>query len=367
MKQYPCLELNTTKLRENIDIVKKQCSEQGVEICAVVKGINGLIPACREYEKAGVSFLASSRMEHLQGIKEAGIQTPTMCVRIPMLSEVEELVTWCDSSLQSEMTVLKQVNDAAGKQGKTHQVILMFDLGDLREGIWALDEMMETAKFVEAAKHLELIGTGVNLGCYGSIVTTVEKMNELVEKTEKVEAEIGRQLRYICGGSTQAMAHIWKKEMPQRINLLRIGELPIHARGMSDFYGSWDLRYLHQDVFTLKAEVVEVKTKPSHPVGVLGKDSFGKTQTYTDRGMHKRAVLAIGKADYGSYEDIYICRSDLKVLGASGDHTLLDVEDAEKEVRVGDIIEFGIRYSSGIYLTSSTNVKMTTTNEDHRQ
>ncbi len=357
--RYPCLELNTTKLRENIKIVKKQCEEQGVEICAVVKGINGLIPACREYEKAGVRFLASSRMEHLRAIKEAGIQTPTACIRIPMLSEVEDLVDWCDCSLESELAVLKQIEVAAEKRNKVHQVILMFDLGDLREGIWDLEEMIETARYVEDAKHLELLGTGVNLGCYGSIVTTVDKMNELIEKTEKVEAVIGRRLRYICGGSTQAMAHIWKKEMPERINLLRIGELILHARGMADYYGSWDLSYLHQDVFTLKAEVVEVKTKPSHPVGILGKDAFGQTQTYVDRGMHKRAILAVGKADYGSCGDLYIRRDDIKVLGASGDHTLLDVEDARQEVRVGDIIEFGIRYSSGIYLTSSTNVHMT--------
>lgn len=357
---YPYLELNTSKLRENIEIVKRQCDEQGVEICAVVKGINGLIPACREYEKAGVRFIASSRMEHLKGIKEAGIKTPTACVRIPMMTEIPELVQYCDCSLQSELEVLKLVNEEAGRTGKKHQVILMFDLGDLREGIWEMEEMLLAAGFAEQAENLELIGTGVNLGCYGSIVTTVDKMNELVEKTEKVEAAIGRRLPYICGGSTQAMAHIWKKEMPKRINLLRIGELPLHARGMSDFYGSWDLSYLHQDVFTLKAQVVEVKTKPSHPVGVLGRDSFGKTQTYPDRGMHKRAVLAIGKADYGSWEDLYIRRTDIKVLGASGDHTLLDVEDATEEVKVGDVIEFGIRYSSGIYLTSSTNVKITT-------
>lgn len=358
--QYPCLELNITKLQENIEIVKGQCQEQGVEICAVVKGINALISACRVYEQVGVRFLASSRIEHMKSIKEADLKTPTACIRIPMISEVEDLVQWCDCSLESELIVLRRIDEAAGKIDKVHQVILMFDLGDLREGISNMKEMIETAKFVEAAEHLELLGTGVNLGCYGSIVTTVDKMDELVAKTETVESAIGRKLRYICGGSTQAMAHIWKHEMPQRVNLLRIGELILHARGMADYYGSWDLSYLHQDVFTLKAEVVEVKEKPSYPVGVLGRDAFGKIQTYVDRGLHRRAILAVGKTDYGSCDTLYIRRDDIKVLGASSDHTLIEVEDAREQVKVGDIIEFGIRYVSGLYLTGSSNVKMTT-------
>ena len=146
--------------------------------------------------------------------------------------------------------------------------------------------------------------------------------------------------------------------MPDKINLLRIGAI-IFCGPLEDLrtcYGRKEVDGLHDDVFTLQAEVIEVKTKATHPIGKLGVDAFGKRSVYVDRGMRRRALLAIGRADYGDIGDIIPQLEGAEVIGASGDHTILDVEDCKEPVRVGDVITFKVRYSAILSLTSSENV-----------
>ena len=44
------------------------------------------------------------------------------------------------------------------------------------------------------------------------------------------------------------------------------------------------------------------------------------------------------------------------ILGASSDHTILDIEDSPREWKVGDIVEFEIDYASVVFLTNCRNV-----------
>ena len=115
---------------------------------------------------------------------------------------------------------------------------------------------------------------------------------------------------------------------------------------------------LYQDVFRLKAEVIEVKTKPSYPVGTIAIDAFGHTPTYVDRGMRRRALLAVGKVDYGDPCELIPMEEGIEVLGASSDHTIIDVEDAERDYKVGDTMTFDICYATIVYLTNCRNVRI---------
>ncbi len=49
---------------------------------------------------------------------------------------------------------------------------------------------------------------------------------------------------------------------------------------------------------------------------------------YEDRGVRKRAIIALGKVDYGAPEDLVPLSKGISVIGASSDHTILDVKDA---------------------------------------
>ena len=55
---------------------------------------------------------------------------------------------------------------AAAARNKVHNVILMAEVGDLREDFWDRDELIEAARFTEASEGLHLLGLGMNVGCY---------------------------------------------------------------------------------------------------------------------------------------------------------------------------------------------------------
>ncbi len=356
--KYPKLVVDLDKLRHNIDRIRLQCEDRGVEIAGVIKGCTGLTECARQFARAGCRFIASSRLEQLEPLRDSGIQTPLMMIRVPMLSEAADVVRITDISLNSEIAVLKALNDEAGIQDKEHQVILMADLGDLREGFWDKDELLEAALLTENEMHnLKLAGIGTNLGCYGAIAATPEKLTELVDLAEMIEEKIGRELEYISGGATSTLPRIWESNLPSRINLLRIGEGILLAADLQDLWG-YDMSFMNRDVFTLRAEVIEVKEKPSYPVGEMMFDAFGEKPEYEDRGIRKRALLALGKVDYAFCDQLVPRDEGVMILGASSDHTILDIQDATRPIQVGDVLEFIPHYSNLVYLTSSPNVEV---------
>ena len=354
--RYPRVEINLAHLQHNVSKVVEKCGSFGIQVAGVIKGATGIPEVARAFDKGGAAFIASSRLEQLEDAINAGIEKPMMLIGIPMLSEVKDVIRLADISLNSEFEVIKALNDEARAQGKLHKVILMADLGDLREGFWDKDEMIKVAEYIENKMiNIQLVGIGTNVGCYGSISPTAEKLEELVELAERIEERLGRQLEYISGGATSSLMRVWDKNIPKRINMLRVGEGILLARDLDVFYG-YDMSDLYQDIFRLKAEVIEVKDKPSYPVGTIAIDAFGHTPTYVDRGIRRRALLAMGKVDYGDPAELLPMDKGIEVLGASSDHTIIDVEDAERDYKVGDIMTFDICYATVVYLTNCRNV-----------
>ena len=354
--RYPKLVVDLKKLQHNIDRVLVNCQDQGVEVAGVIKGCSGLPECAKLMAQEGCRFIASSRLDQIEAVRNYGVQADFMLIRVPMLSEAADVVRLTEISLNSEAKVLRALNHQAGLQDKQHKVILMVDLGDLREGFWDREELMEAALCVENNMHnLELAGVGTNLGCYGGIDATVEKLNELVECAEAIEEKIGRELEFVAGGSTTSYPRVLEKNMPRRINLLRIGEAMLLARDLQDFWGC-DMSDMHRDVFTLQAEVIEAREKPPYPVGKIMYDAFERKPEFEDRGIRKRALIALGRADF-AFPDMLIPRDkNIQILGASSDHTILDVQDCQREYKVGDIIEFDLCYSTIVYVTNSPNV-----------
>lgn len=356
--RYPKLMVDLNKLRQNVNKVLVKCQDQNIEVAGVIKGCTGLPECANQLALAGCRFIASSRLEQIAEAKEFGVQADFMMIRLPMLSEVADVVRLTEVSLNSEMEVLKALNHQAGRLDKTHKVILMVELGDLREGFWNKEELLEAALTVERDMHnLELAGVGTNLGCYGAINPTPEKLKELVECAEMIEEKIERELEFISGGATTSYLRVLDGNMPRRINLLRIGEGILLAKDLEDLW-KYDMSDMNQDVFTLQAEVIEAREKPSYPQGEIMFDAFGNTPEYEDLGIRRRAILALGKVDYAFPELLIPRDKNIKVLGASSDHTILDVQDCEKEYKVGDLIEFDLCYATIVYASSSKNVNI---------
>lgn len=354
-KSYPRLLCDLGLLERNVNEVTCRCHDSGVKVAGVVKGANGLGPIAERFARGGCDQLASSRLSQLAAL--AGLGLPTMLIRVPMLSEAEEVVRLADYSLQSDRTVLDAVEAACERQGKTHKVVLMADLGDLREGWWDKEELVQTALYVERElSHVVLAGVGTNLGCYGAIKPTVEKMEELAALAGRVEAAIGRELEIVSGGATTSLPLICRHEMPEKINHLRVGEAILVCYALKYEWGRTDMEFLSSHVFTLQAQVLECRSKPSYPVGEIFVDAFGNCPTYEDRGPRRRALIGIGKLDMGSEIRIMPREKGVVWLGSSSDHTILDVEDCPRSLEAGDILEFDISYPEMIFLTSAANV-----------
>ena len=150
-RQYPQLEINLPKLRHNTREVVQRCRRYGISVCGVIKGADSHPDVARAFLDGGATELATSRIEQIIRCREAGIPGPYLLLRVPMLSELEDVVRWCDTSLESDVTVLDALEEACIKQDKTHRVIVMADLGDLREGFWDKEEMVSVCAKVEVS------------------------------------------------------------------------------------------------------------------------------------------------------------------------------------------------------------------------
>lgn len=359
MKHYPLLTIDHEALRSNMKTVIGWCSGSGIDVVGVIKGSTGMTSVALDYEKCGAKWIASSRLEQLKRVKEAGVKAPLMMIRVPMMSELSEMAELCEYSLQSNLETLNALEEVLAEKGLEHKVVLMADLGDLREGVFDKDEFVRAAKYIEdKLPHVHLAGIGTNLGCVGSVVPTKEKMEMLADWAESVESAIGRPLEIVSGGATSSLMPVLDKEMPAKINNLRIGALVL-CGPLEDFrtcYGREEADVLSDEAFTLEAEVIEVGVKPTYPVGELGVNAFGERAEYVDRGERKRVLLAIGRADYGDIGDIMPVLDGAEVTMASGDHTILDIHDTGVDLKTGDKVKFKLRYSAILRLTASENV-----------
>lgn len=354
--KYPELEINLAKIEHNAKYIVDMCAENKISVCGIVKGANAIPEVAESFVNAGCTEIGDSRLHHLKELKNSGIETPLLLTRIPMISEVKDLVKYVDISLNSEIKVIEAINKEAELNNTSHKVILMIDLGDLREGIIDQEEFINTASYIESKlKNIVLYGIGTNLGCYGSIKPNTENLGKLVRIAENIESNINRKIDVISGGATSSLPLIFDKEIPERINHLRIGECILLARDLHFLWGI-NLDYLYKDAFILNAEIVELKNKPSYPIGEIFLDAFGEKPYYEDIGIRKRAILAVGKQDFVYHDKLVPLDNKIKIIGSSSDHLILDIEDCTKDYLVGEIISFEMFYAPMLYLSGSKSV-----------
>lgn len=336
---YPAVRVNLERLAHNTKVLVEKCSKLGIDVVPVTKVYCGIPELARASVNAGVKMLADSRIENIKKLKE--LKVPKLLLRLPMMSQVEEIVEHVDISLNSEYEVIKALSDKAQEMGKVHNIILMVDLGDLREGVWN-EAAVEFAGKILKLKGIKLLGIGTNLTCYGAVIPSKENLGLLVSIACEIERKYGIKLDIISGGNSSSIYLVEKNEVPKRINQLRIGEAIV--LGNETAYGE-KIEGVYGDVFTYMAEIIELKEKPSIPVGETGVDAFGEKPVFTDRGIRKRAILATGRQDV-KLDGLKPRDKDAIVLGGSSDHLLIDVSDCNKEYKVGDIMEFDMDYGA---------------------
>jgi predicted amino acid racemase len=169
-----------------------------------------------------------------------------------------------------------------------------------------------------------LQGVGVNFGCFAGVLPSAFALNRLLLAREALASELGYDVPVCSGGSTSSLVLIERGELPSGVNHLRVGEAILLGQDVA-----WHraIPWLRQDTAYLEAEVVETRVKPSLPEGETGADAFGNLQTFEDKGLRRRAIVAVGRQDV-PVEALTPCSPGVQVLGGSSDHTILDVSDA---------------------------------------
>lgn len=346
MSICPRLEINIEKVRHNAKTLVDSAKEHNVDIAGVTKVFCAIPEVADAMVKGGVKYLADSRVENL--IKLEGINIPKWLLRLPMQSQAKEVVKYADITLNSEIATIKKLSEAATEANVIHNIILMVDLGDLREGLWQ-DKVEETVTEILKLRGIKLIGIGTNLTCYGGVVPNEENLGKLSEIAEKLEKDFDIDLEIISGGNSSSLDLLEKKGMPEGINNLRLGESILLGRETA--YGN-PIEGTYQDAFQLVAEIVELKEKPTVPIGEIGMDAFGNKPVFEDQGIRKRAILAVGRQDVNP-NNIIPLDEKISIFGASSDHLIVDVTNSEKDYRVGDEIRFNLEYGSLLGLATS--------------
>ena len=356
---YPKLLIDLDKLRANIDAVAKITKDDGG--CSLMIVTKCLCAERRVAEMITahprVDYLADSRIRNIkkyQDLVEASGKQSVL-LRLPMMSEIEEVVKYADISFNSEMATIEALAEEAVRQGKVHKIVLMVDLGDLREGIFFEneEEILETAEKIHAMKGVELYGMGTNLTCYGAIIPKHDNLSVLCGIARKVEERLGISLSMVSGGNSSSIYLVGKGELPEGITNLRLGES--FLLGNDTAYGT-DLPGTVGDALLCEAQIVELKEKPSLPIGEVGVDAFGQKPVYEDRGIIRRAILAIGQQDTDR-DGMHPLDEKSDVLGASSDHLIMDVTGSDRDYRIGDTVRFTLDYGAVLRLATSEYVE----------
>lgn len=335
---YPEIVINWGKLTHNTRAICQVAALHDIKIAGVTKACLGHEIVARAMVAGGVAELADSRLENLKALRELNLGLPLLLLRIPGLSQVKDTVIYADTSLNSEFEVMTAIGNEARRLSRIHNIIIMVDLGDLREGVLP-KEVVPLAREMNTIRGLSLRGLGVNLACYGGVSPTRDILAELVDITRHVERAIGKKLEVVSGGNSSSLGLLYSGEIPKGVNHLRIGEGILLGRETAR---REPLPGSYQDCFVLKGEVVEVHVKPSVPKGTGGQNAFGEVPTFEDRGPMVRAIVALGRQDVPA-EGIYPLDSRLQIIGASSDHLIINA-GKKPGIKVGDILKFGLYY-----------------------
>jgi len=336
----PRLDIHLDQIGHNARSLVNRLEVKGIAVCGVTKATLGSPEIARQILAGGATSLGESRIENIEKLRGAGIEAELILIRSPMMSQIDRVVSSADVSLNSELDVISGLSACALGQNRRHGVILMVELGDLREGIMPCD-LHEFVSRVLALPGIELRGIGTNLACQSGVIPDGANMSELSALASSIESTFGVVLEIISGGNSANLPWAFDATTDVgRINHLRLGESillgrePIHRSVLSG---------LHADAVSLVGEVIESKEKPSQPRGAQGQTAFGESVQHRQaRGESHRIIVALGHQDLDP--DGITPPIGFEILGASSDHLVLACVASAPVV--GSELRFGLNYSA---------------------
>ena len=337
MKPAPRLEIDLDKIHHNARTLVQRLARNSISVTGVTKVTLGSPAIAAALMRAGVQGLGDSRVENLETLCRAGVPAPLTLIRAPMPSQVDRVIACADTSCNTELDVIAALSAAACRAHRTHGIVLMVELGDLREGIMP-DDLENVVRATLRLPNLTLEGIGCNLACRHGVSPDARNMAELSSIVESVETAFGITLETVSGGNSASLTWADGSAEAGRINNLRLGEAiflgrePLHRKPIEG---------LHTDAISLVAEVIESKIKPSKPWGAIAQSAFGDCPNVVDRGPIIQTILALGRQDIDPAGLRPPCGDE--ILGASSDHLIVESSSA---VTAGTELTFELNYSA---------------------
>ena len=322
------IELYKDKLKKNYQFLDKLFKENEIEWAVVSKLLCGNEKYLKEVIDLGTKEICDSRISNLEVIKKLDPSVQTVYIKPPAKRSIPRLVKYADASFNTEYKTIKWISDEAVKQNKKHKVIIMIELGDLREGVMG-DHLMDFYESVFNLPNIEVTGIGSNLNCLYGVMPSEDKLVQLSLYEQLIEAKFNRKIPWVTGGTSVVIPLLFRKQVPDGINHFRIGETLFFGL---DLFTQEVVPGMEGDVFKLHSEIIEITEKPKIPSGYMEANPSGETFEINEEDYGKtsyRAILDIGLLDVS--EDFLIPDDDsIEITGASSDMLIVDLGESYK-------------------------------------
>ncbi|MCB0764890.1 MAG: alanine/ornithine racemase family PLP-dependent enzyme, partial [Flavobacteriales bacterium] len=330
------LKLYRDKLHENHKVLVKMFDKAGIEWGVVTKLLCGNRKYLQELVDLDIKEMHDTRISNLKAIKAIAPEVQTVYIKPPAKRSWENVVKYADVSFNSDLTTIRGLSAEAVKQGRTHKVIIMVEMGDLREGVMG-DALGDFYAKVFELPGIEIIGIGTNLNCLNGVMPSTDKLIQLSLYKQLIEARFNKRIPWVSGGTTVAIPLLLNKELPHGVNHFRVGEALFFG---ADLFNGGTLPGMNADVFKLFTEVIELYEKPVVPTGERKENPSGRKAKFADKDRGRktyRAIIDVGLLDV---QPSFLIPDDdrVNVIEASSDMLVVDLGESTHEYKVGDIM-----------------------------
>jgi predicted amino acid racemase len=352
------IKLYNQKLKDNYTFLDNLFKSRDIHWGVVSKILCGNTIYLKEIIALGVREIHDSRISNLKKIKALDPDIQTVYIKPPAKRNIQSIVRYADISFNTEIYTIQLLSKEAQKQNKSHKIIIMIEMGDLREGVMG-EEIIAFFETILSLPNIEIRGIGTNLNCLSGVMPTQDKLIQLSLYKQLIEAKFNINIAWVSGGTSVAIPLILKNARPMAVNHFRIGEALFFGK---DLFTGETIEGMHNDVFKLYAQIIEITEKPDTPTGEIGENVAGNTFSMNDLddlgGTSLRAILDIGLLDmqpqYIEPED-----SEITIIDASSDMMVVDISNSKNTYKIGDFVSFKLRYMGGLYLLNSDYIEKT--------
>ena len=349
------ITLNKEKLKQNHTFLDDLFKTRNIEWGVVSKILCGNKKFIQELLNLGIKEMHDSRISNLKAVKELDSSVQTVYIKPPPKRSLKSIIKYADVSLNTEIETIRLLSKEAGVQHKKHKIIIMIEMGDLREGVMG-EDLLDFYEEIFKLPNIEVVGIGTNLNCLYGVMPSQDKLIQLSLYEQLIEAKFNRKIPYVSGGTSVTIPLLLKNLRPTGVNHFRVGETLYFG---NDLFTNKTIEGMNNNVFKLYAEIIELHEKPVTPIGELGENPSGEIYPINleeDLGKTSfRGILDVGLLDV-SPDYLIPENKNIRVDEASSDMLIVDFGNTNKNYKVGDLVSFKLKYMGALRLLNSNYI-----------